>query len=67
MTSLPDLNLSTSSCRLPNASDHLPAGAAAETIYWLHIFGGAGQVYCVVRNSDEGPPKVQLEGIQNGS
>jgi len=34
---------------LPNASDHLPAGAAADIIHWVHIFDGAGQVYCVVR------------------
>ena len=34
-----------------NASDHLPAGAINTIIHWLYSFGGAGQVYCVVRRS----------------
>ena len=31
--------------------NHLPEEADADTIHWLHNFCGAGQVYCVVRQS----------------
>ncbi len=36
---------------MPNASDHLPAGAMGASIHWMHTLDGAGQVYFVVRRA----------------